>query len=226
MPSGYGPPVARLRTVQSAPFFVLRCAMKTRLTTPSCPAGGQPAGEMSRRLRVKIKNKRANAAKEGIPFCLSRSDVVALLTLAGISCDDWNPKGHHLARYGDKGGYSLDNCRFIPCSQNYKERVISQKSIAASRRNMTAYISRRTPVEIMVNQNKLRAAIANRRSKGLPVGGQGRLTESQLEERFNLVAHIDFKKYGVLAEAGILLGCSPQHVGRLIKRWIALGLLG
>ena len=55
---------------------------------------------------------------------LTEDDIHQLLDEAGITKDDIGQKAdqYHLARYGDKGGYHMGNCRFITAKENMEER--------------------------------------------------------------------------------------------------------
>lgn len=98
-------------------------------------------------LNQKVWQKRANATKEGIEFLLTIEQVKLLLEEANISEADWNFRGYHLARFGDKGNYEYGNCRFIPASDNYSERTITDNMRRASRNNMKTFMLTRTPEE-------------------------------------------------------------------------------
>jgi len=83
---------------------------------------------MTNRTKCPIKlwtqQKRKNCYKQGIPIDLTWQDIAQLMDDAGITVDDIG-KGsadYNLARYGDKGGYTLDNCRFITKRENIQER--------------------------------------------------------------------------------------------------------
>lgn len=88
------------------------------------------------KLRMKINNKRFNAKKLEIEFNLTKREVKKLLREAGITSSNWCHKGFHLARYNDIGNYDFDNCRFIPCHENYGERKITDRMKLAGSRNM------------------------------------------------------------------------------------------
>lgn len=89
------------------------------------------------KLYRKFSNKRANAQKEGIPFSLTFDDFCSLVRDAGLVSSQLGFSGskYVLARYGDKGGYELGNCRFITQAENAKEKIITDKSREASRNN-------------------------------------------------------------------------------------------
>lgn len=171
-----------------------------------------------RKLSQKISCKKVNAAKEGIGFCLTESDVLWLLQEAGITVDDWRHDGYHLARFGDSGDYAPGNCRFIPASENYKERIASPKSREASRRNIAVQLESRGAV--------LRKRMAKEMGKkyGRLNGGQNRLTRDQLAGMFAKVNHLD-RGPRFASQAAVVLQCSPKHVRELRHRWVELGLI-
>ena len=90
-----------------------------------------------KKLHQKFFNKRVNARKEGIPFSLTFEDFCSLVREAGLTSSQLGFSGNKyvLARYGDKGGYELGNCRFITQKENADEKVITDKSREASRNN-------------------------------------------------------------------------------------------
>jgi hypothetical protein len=74
-------------------------------------------------LKIKkyTQSKRRNSKRDrGIEFYLTEEDIVNLLDEAGITIWDVGlGKGAYcLGRYGDKGDYTLGNCRFITHQQN------------------------------------------------------------------------------------------------------------
>lgn len=93
---------------------------------------------VTRSLKQKFWNKRVNAKKEGIDFCLTLDKFLALMREAGIQESDLHIKGYHLSRYFDNGAYKEGNCRFVPYLDNYAEKKVSAKASAASRRTALA----------------------------------------------------------------------------------------
>lgn len=77
-------------------------------------------GEL-RALSGKYSRKKSNARLASLGFELSFEEYCALVAAAGIKASDINPKGYHLARYGDNGPYAVGNCRFVPYKVNYVE---------------------------------------------------------------------------------------------------------
>lgn len=76
------------------------------------------------KLYQKFLNKRINASHENIPFDLSFEEFCKLCSDAGLVSSDLGFTGNYyvLARYEDKGGYSVSNCRFITQLENAHER--------------------------------------------------------------------------------------------------------
>lgn len=93
------------------------------------------------KLYQKYINKRVNAKKENIEFNLSFEEYKILMVQGGYKSSDLGFTGKNivLARYEDKGGYTIDNCRFITHLENIKERKITDKARASSSYNMTKY---------------------------------------------------------------------------------------
>lgn len=169
-------------------------------------------------LQRKISNKIINAKKEGLKFNLSESDVIQLMKDAGIAENDWSFYGWHLTRIEDKGDYDVGNCRFLPCSENYREKKISDKSRAASRRNILKAMSTFTP-EFRSEVGRL-GGFASKR--GVRHAG---LEDSELLKRFELVKHLDKTLHGYYSRVGRILGCTHTHAKRLLKRWESSGLV-
>ena len=90
------------------------------------------------KLYQKYLNKKINAKKEGILCLLSYEEFCALVENAGLKSSDLGFSGHGyvLARYGDSGNYTFDNCRFITQKDNIKERKLSDESVKASKQNI------------------------------------------------------------------------------------------
>lgn len=74
-------------------------------------------------VRRKWQTKKDDAKKRGIPCSLTLEEYKKLMQDAGITLDQiGSKKGQFgLARFGDIGGYSLNNCRFITTSENQRE---------------------------------------------------------------------------------------------------------
>lgn len=83
-------------------------------------------------------NKRVNAKKEKIYFNLTFEDFIFLVRDAGLKSSQLGYKGEKyvLARFGDKGGYTIDNCRFITQKENAAEKVVTKKARQASKKNI------------------------------------------------------------------------------------------
>ncbi len=70
--------------------------------------------------------RKSNAKHKDLKFSLTFRDVHILLRKAKLYSSDWGRKGgYDLARYGDKGGYSVGNCRFITHKEKLLERRLS-----------------------------------------------------------------------------------------------------
>jgi hypothetical protein len=80
----------------------------------------------------KLKDKKSSAAHYGLKVYLTLEDYKLLMMEAGITADQIQHNGYHLARYNDTGHYSLGTCRFIPYTENIKERKTSE-SVRESR---------------------------------------------------------------------------------------------
>lgn len=113
------------------------CDLVSRSQINSSKTGIFPLGSprYTNILDYKISRKYANAKREGHQFLLTKEQIEWLLAEAGIEPEDWSFYGYHLARYNDSGDYVLGNCRFIPASDNFKEKKISDKQLEALRRN-------------------------------------------------------------------------------------------
>ena len=61
---------------------------------------------------------------KSVKFLLTPTELLQLLSEAGITANDIGHKSHQyaLGRYGDTGNYEVGNCRFITVRQNSQER--------------------------------------------------------------------------------------------------------
>lgn len=93
------------------------------------------------KLYQKYLNKKVNANKENIPFHLTFEEFAKLVEDGGYVSSDLGFTGKNivLARYNDKGGYILGNCRFIPHVENIREKYISDKMKKTSSKNISEY---------------------------------------------------------------------------------------
>ena len=73
-------------------------------------------------LNNKYLHKKSNAKRHGITCFLTFDEYAYLVRQAGIKSSNIGPAKYHLARLGDLGHYEIGNCRFIPYSDNAKER--------------------------------------------------------------------------------------------------------
>jgi hypothetical protein len=74
-------------------------------------------------LRRKYKQKIINAQKDGFNVYLTFEEYLAKAEEAGIKHpDEISPSGFHLSRVNDEGDYRNDNCRFLPCKENHREK--------------------------------------------------------------------------------------------------------
>lgn len=90
------------------------------------------------KLYRKYLNKKVNAKKEGIAFDLTFDEFCGLVVDAGLTSSQLGFSGNNfvLARYHDRGGYTVHNCRFITQLENSHEKTVSEMSRAASRKNV------------------------------------------------------------------------------------------
>lgn len=90
------------------------------------------------KLYRKYYNKKINALKENIGFYLTFDEYRQLMIESGFKSSDLGFTGNNivLARYGDNGDYTIDNCRFITQFENIQEKKITEKSRIASANNM------------------------------------------------------------------------------------------
>lgn len=93
------------------------------------------------KLKRKFANKKYNAKKEGLNCLLSFEEFCELLIEAGLKSSDIGFHSEHkivLARYGDEGDYTIDNCRFISQKENMLEQKQSEAQLLARRKNIKA----------------------------------------------------------------------------------------
>lgn len=82
------------------------------------------------KLARKINNKR-NTNNHNIPITLTHLDILLMMKEANIKSSQWSRKiknGYDIARYGDTGVYSKENCRFITHKENVHEMQIYKES--------------------------------------------------------------------------------------------------
>lgn len=91
------------------------------------------------KLYRKYYNKKINALKENIGFYLTFDEYRQLMIEGGFKSSDLGFTGNNivLARYGDNGDYTIDNCRFITQLENVREKKITEKSRITSANNIT-----------------------------------------------------------------------------------------
>ena len=79
-----------------------------------------------------------NAKKEGLRCDLSYEDFCELVSQGGLVSSQlgFTGEGYVLARYNDKGDYTIGNCRFITHKENVAEKQISECSRKTSQRNV------------------------------------------------------------------------------------------
>ena len=99
---------------------------------------------------TRYSNKRVNAGHEGVLFELTFEEFCILISKAGLVSSQLGYKGqmYVLARYGDKGSYTFDNCRFITQKENSDEKVITDRARESSRNNMKKLNESRTSEEL------------------------------------------------------------------------------
>ena len=85
---------------------------------------------MSKSIKDYRKVKVRHARIKGIEMALSHDDIQQLLDNAGITIEQVGKhRGmYQLGRYGDTGGYTIDNCRFITHAENQAEKTFSEES--------------------------------------------------------------------------------------------------
>ena len=117
------------------------------------------------KLYAKFLNKKNNSYKEGIYFDLTYKQWCELLKEACIKSSDLGFSGNNyvLARFGDKGGYTWGNCRFITQKQNILEKEITdkQREVARKQAEKMTELNRNTPKEIVSERIKRGKALAS-----------------------------------------------------------------
>ena len=110
------------------------------------------------KLRIKWKNKIVNAKKEGLNCCLTFQEYCYLVDKANLKSSNlgFNGDKYVLARYNDKGDYTIDNCRFITQKENSLEKVKSDKSIIASQNNIKKVIIQNSLLTFDERSNRIK----------------------------------------------------------------------
>lgn len=169
-----------------------------------------------RKLKNKYYNKKTNAKKENIPFDLTFEQFSQLALAAGITHTDMHINGYHLARYNDSGGYSFDNCRFVPKMVNIKEKKLSPKNKEACTKRIIEYNKSLTYNE---RSCLARKAAETRRRKGTQVS-PNILSEEVINSRLAAIRHVDFTVYGWVSKVAKVLGISHTHARRFVARYM------
>lgn len=96
------------------------------------------------KLFTKYVMKKENATHEGLQCLLTFDEWCRLVKEAGLKSSDlgFSGRGYVLARYHDEGDYVYGNCRFITQQENADEKILSEKSIESSSRNMRKFNER------------------------------------------------------------------------------------
>lgn len=172
-------------------------------------------------LKKKYFNKKFNSRKQGINFNLSFEEYKELCLRANIDYCDIKPNGFHLARYNDVGEYSINNCRFITHTENFKERKLSAKSSNSSRINIVKYLNSLTPDEKKLHyKNASKKAMEARKnySKERIMLISGALSKEKISQMHTSIMNIK-KGWGFLKRASIELNLTPQYIGRFLKKY-------
>lgn len=85
----------------------------------------------------KYKKQAKGARDRGIEHDLTFKQFMRLAQRAGLTSPEdigKSPSSYQLGRVGDKGGYTLGNCRFITQRQNLEERRINGGNAEVSRK--------------------------------------------------------------------------------------------
>lgn len=100
--------------------------------------GFESSPEKAAKWRTKWNNLRGSSKARGIQCTLTLDQYVKLAKKANIKspAQVGKKKGcYQLGRIGDKGGYTLGNCRFITVEQNQKEKVLNGGSARAGKKS-------------------------------------------------------------------------------------------
>ena len=115
------------------------------------------------KLKRRWNNKKTNAKKEGLECDLTFYDYCCLVRNAGLKSSDlgFTGKCYVLARYNDKGNYTVNNCRFITQYDNSKEKVLTEKSRNSSRENVKKAISANSKLSKEELSTRIKRGIQN-----------------------------------------------------------------
>ena len=166
--------------------------------------------------QVKIAGKMTSGTKN---VEMSFREFCQKLIDAGIGPDDIGIKGYHLARYGDTGGYTVDNCRYVPWYVNLAERRTTSRMIDASKQNVKiAFDAAREKweqsEEFIRNYPKLTYhPRTNKRS----------LTPNERQERIKVIHDCyEFMKWGFWQRSATILGLNETTVRTWAKQYMTL----
>ena len=101
------------------------CGMLAPSKKHLCP--GRVLNEEEQKAWKYLNYKKANAKTRGLDFDLDLEEMLEMLDSAGITMDQVgnnSGRAYQLARYGDEGGYTRGNCRFITMKENRIEREL------------------------------------------------------------------------------------------------------
>lgn len=102
----------------------------------------------------KHKNKKTNAKNYAKVTChLTLREYMYKAWEAGINdISQINQNGFHLSRKGDKGDYTVESCRFIPCSYNWNEMT---RTPCPGERNGRAILTEESAVLIYTSNKSI-----------------------------------------------------------------------
>jgi hypothetical protein len=124
------------------------------------------------RLKKYFWTKRSSCKRRDLEWHLSEDDVEQLLTEAGITIEDvgMGAENYVLARYGDKGHYTMGNCRFILKGENTREWAVGSKRSPEARAKIASaargrVVSEETKKKISKGLKGNRNAVRDKKSQ-------------------------------------------------------------
>jgi DNA invertase Pin-like site-specific DNA recombinase len=173
------------------------------------------------KLKKKFSNKKADAKNRNIDFNLSFNDYCNLMIKVNIKSSDVNPRGFHLSRIGDKGDYSIENCRFVWFKENQKEMIShnrdkfikhGQKQGRISFLNKTGLFSKENQVK---NKNRIP-------KNGFKSGKDNPfyISKEEINKRIELIKEVDFTKWGYVNKVAKILNMSHTNVRRFLNKHV------
>lgn len=140
-------------------------------------------------LKQDYENHRKRALRAGIEFTLSFGEWLAIWKASGKLAERGQRRGQYvMARYGDKGPYSIENVKIITCTENIKELWGREDFRAAHalrlRGNKRALGHKHSPETLEAIRAARKGQKPNLGNKGYTLSKETKLKMSEARKRY------------------------------------------